>query len=92
MFLAFLISFPRQLYLSRIKKLLQSVGTYKNSKYSTVVKVFKGAPKGQPFERLEVNGQGEILASQDYDDYNRSHKSTYSACDCDAPLINTYTG
>ena len=52
-----------------------------------VVKTFKGAliikSKIKHLKRLEVTGQGEILASQDF---NCGHRSTYSMCVCDTPL------
>ena len=50
-----------------------------------VVKTFKGALKSKinHSKMLEVTGQGEILAYQDFD---HGCISTYSACVCDTPL------
>ena len=59
-----------------------------------MVKVFKGALKSKVnhLKRLEVKSQGEILTSQGEiltsQGFDRGHRSTYSACNCDTPLYN----
>ena len=51
-----------------------------------MVKTFKGALKSQVnhLKRIEVIGQGEILASQDFD---RGRRLTYNVYVCDTVLL-----